>query len=646
MSLLLIAFIAGVLTVLAPCILPLLPVIVGGSLDGKPGEVKGAVSLKRALVVTSSLAVSVIVFTLLLKASTLFINIPQEVWAYISGSIIIFFGLISVFPKVWESIPFVAKWNQDSNMVLGKGYQKKSIWGDIIIGASLGPVFSTCSPTYFVILATVLPVSFALGTTYLLAYTVGLSLALLVIAFLGQKLMSKLGVVADPHGKFKRMLGLLFLIVGIAIFTGYDKKVEANILTSGFYDITKVEQKLLQSRDTAPTLAPLPDLGAPTPDAVPQGGAGELMMASNTDKTSAMTDTKANGITKPTTAPKPAIHYLTANEKSVYYKPSAEITGVDGYINTGGAPIKISDYKGKAVVLVDFWTYSCINCQRTLPYVTSWYGKYKDKGLVIIGVHTPEFAFERVQSNVETAMKKFGIDYPVVLDNKYATWNAFGNQYWPRKYLIDIDGYIIYDHIGEGEYDKTEMAIQKALMERSDRLGLDSNGVALPTTKIDAGAISAGSPETYFGASRNEYLGSGDQGKLGEQYFEEPISVNQNKLYLIGKWNIASEYAETSADVGGASVGSDRIDYQYNAKGVYFVAGAKSGAITIEVTIDGKPIDPSMRGADVFVKEDRTYITVTDNRLYRIIDAKSASKHLLELVIPRAGLQAYTFTFG
>lgn len=615
MSLLLIAFIAGILTVLAPCILPLLPVVVGGSLDGKGG----GVSLRRAFVVISSLALSVIVFTLVLKVSTLFINIPQQVWQYISGAIIIFFGLISIFPYLWESIPFTAKWSQESNVALGKGYQKKSVWGDVIIGAALGPVFSTCSPTYFVILATVLPVSFGLGLTYLFAYVIGLALALLLIAFVGQKIMGSLGVVADPHGLFKRTLGLIFLLVGIAIFTGYDKKIEAGILTSGFFDITKVEQKLLAKQD-----------GSELPI---------LTVASTTDSTGVIQkdaqSTKA-----------PAMHFLTATQKAVLYKKSAEITGAAGYVNTGGEPIRISDYKGKSVVLVDIWTYSCINCQRTIPYIVSWNAKYKDKGLVTIGIHTPEFAFEKLPTNVEQATKRFGIEYPVVLDNNFSTWNAFGNHYWPRKYLVDIDGYIVYDHIGEGNYEETEKEIQKALMERNSRRGLDDNGVMLPTTKIEAVTTSAGSPETYFGALRNEYLGNGSIGKVGVQSLSEPLSVSANTLYLIGKWNIQNEYAESTSDVGSGSVGSNRIDYLYNAKSVYFVAGKAGGNVTIEVTIDGKPLDASNKGKDVFIKDGRSFITISENRLYGIIQADTAGKHLLEFIIKNPGLQAYTFTFG
>jgi cytochrome c-type biogenesis protein len=215
MTFLLLSFIAGVLTILAPCILPLLPVIVGHSItDPTPNR-------RRMFVVIGSLGISVILFTLLLKVSTLFINIPQDFWKWISGGIIFFFGLTMVFPAIWEKFSFANTLSINSNKVLAEGYQKNSVWGDVIIGASLGPIFSACSPTYFVILATVLPVSFFLGLVYLLAYVLGLSLALLGVALLGEKIMMKLGKVSDSRGWFKRIFGIIFIIVALGIITGF-----------------------------------------------------------------------------------------------------------------------------------------------------------------------------------------------------------------------------------------------------------------------------------------------------------------------------------------------------------------------------------------------------------------------------------------
>jgi cytochrome c biogenesis protein CcdA len=175
------------------------------------------------------------------------VSIAPEVWTYISGGILILFGITLVFPSIWESIPGISKVSIGANKLLGTGYQKKSFWGDVLIGFALGPIFSTCSPTYFVILATVLPVSFFLGATYILAYVLGLSIVLLLIALLGQKFSNRLGVLSDGRGNFKRILGIIFVILGILIATGYEKKLQTIILDSGYFDVTAVEQRLLDN---------------------------------------------------------------------------------------------------------------------------------------------------------------------------------------------------------------------------------------------------------------------------------------------------------------------------------------------------------------------------------------------------------------
>lgn len=238
MVLLALSFLAGVLTVLAPCILPLLPVVVGSAATGR--------SRSTPYIVVGSLALSIILFTYLLKFSTALIMIPPETWTYLSGGIVIIFGLVLVFPGLWERLPGINKLSSGSNKLVGAGYQKKSLWGDVIIGAALGPVFSSCSPTYFVILASVLPASFALGTLYLFAYAAGLSLVLLLIALLGQRFADRLTGLADSRGWFKKIIGILFIALGILIASGYEKKIEVAILESGFVDAVKWEQGLLE----------------------------------------------------------------------------------------------------------------------------------------------------------------------------------------------------------------------------------------------------------------------------------------------------------------------------------------------------------------------------------------------------------------
>lgn len=604
MLLLITSFVAGVLTVLAPCTISLLPVIVGGTLSGGS-------SVRRIITVTLSLGVSVILFTLILKVSTALIGVPQSFWQELSGVIIIALGVAMIFPKLWDSIPFLNAINKESNKALAVGYQKQNFAGDVLTGAALGPVFSSCSPTYFLILATVLPRSIPEGVGYLFVYAIGLCGGLFVVALAGAKLLEALGVASDPDGWIKRTIGVLFLALGIAIFLGYDKQIEA-FAAEHFYDVTQIEEKLLSSQGSpATTLVPAPT--APTTEAM-------------TEATSTATSTAG------TTSVLSAAARIAM--KQLAYPRAPEITDPSGFINTDNQPITIGQFKGKKVVLVDFWTYSCINCQRTLPYLKAWYDKYHDQGLEIIGIHTPEFAFEHVLGNVQAAVTGFGLKYPVVLDNDYGTWNAFGNSYWPRKYLIDIDGYVVYDHAGEGNYDETEAAIQKALKERMAVLGMEgsvaSGTVAPPDAVKD---IEAQSPETYFGSNRNEYLGNGTQGKTGTQTLTLPSDISLNTLYLGGSWTFAPEFAE--AHPGSA------ITYRYAAKGVYFVASSPGTAI-LDVLIDGKPIPASMSGADV--KDGKVNISM--NRLYKIVDDKSGAVHTLELKVESGTIDAYTFTFG
>jgi len=584
MLLLFISFIAGVLTVLAPCILPILPVIVGRSItDPSPNR-------KRLFTVVASLGISVIFFTLVLKATSLLIDIPQDFWKWISGGIIFFFGLTMIFPNLWERFSFTNKLNVESNKVLATGYMKNNFWGDVVIGASLGPIFSACSPTYFVILATVLPVSFFLGLIYLITYVFGLSLSLIIIALLGERIMTKVGKISDPRGWFKKIFGIIFILVALAIISGYDKKLQISLLDAGFLDVTKIEQTLLETeerKDETPT----------------------------TEETTEVS--KKNMQQKES--------FLTTEEKKGKFILAPEISTPDGFINTNDKPITISEFKGKKVVLLDIWTYSCINCQRTIPYLNEWHKTYEDEGLIIIGLHTPEFAFEKVQTNVEKAVKDFNIKYPVVLDNDFSTWNAYKNRYWPRKYLIDIDGYIVYDHAGEGQYEKTEEAVQKALRERAHRLDMDmdiSSGTSNPTGAISADFGKIKSPEIYFGSARNSLLTNGIVGFLGEQILSLPQNLLSNKLYLDGKWNFTSEYAENK--------NVSNIVFKYEAKNVYMVASAD------------KDLEISIYKDDVFVKK----INVKDEQLYSLIEDTNYGKHTLKIQIPTAGLKAFTFTFG
>lgn len=313
-----------------------------------------------------------------------------------------------------------------------------------------------------------------------------------------------------------------------------------------------------------------------------------------------------------------AIIVLTGgNEKKeiTTYPMYKEIQKPSGYVNS--EPFTLKQYVGEKVILLDIMTYSCINCQRTFPYVEGWYEKYKDQGLIVIGVHTPEFAFEKDIKNVEEAMKRFGLTFPVVLDNDYATWNAYGNRYWPRKYLIDIHGNIVYDHIGEGDYKETEEAIQKALKERAEEKGIEFTLTEVEETKKTVNH--ADTPEVYFGAWRNTLLANGEQGVVGVESYTPPEEKRLNNVYLGGTWNIQKEYAEAQEDA--------QVILKYRAKDVYAVLGGEG---VIEVYQDGKKVKD---------------IAVSSEKLYTLISDETQGEHLLELRLS-PDVELFTFTFG
>ncbi|PIR85332.1 thiol-disulfide isomerase [Candidatus Kaiserbacteria bacterium CG10_big_fil_rev_8_21_14_0_10_45_20] len=323
---------------------------------------------------------------------------------------------------------------------------------------------------------------------------------------------------------------------------------------------------------------------------------------------------------------------MNSSYSPVESEPYKEIVNPSGFVNTDS--VVIEELIGKKVILIDFLTYSCINCQRTFPYLNSWYEEYKDQGLEIIGIHTPEFAFERDIENVRKAMQKFNIVHPIVLDNEYATWRAYGNQYWPRKYLIDIHGNIVYDHIGEGGYVETEMRIQEALAERARVLGLqDDTQKELVSASVNQKANYAQSPETYFGSLRNEYFKNGVAGKVEVQDLTVPRTITRNALYLGGVWDIQPEYAE--------SINEATVVYRYSAKEVYIVAESEE-PVVIEVYQDGVLVD-EFAGESV---TDNGRMLVNESQLYKVINNAAAGEHTLELRIQKAGVRLFAFTFG
>ncbi len=570
MFLLLSSFFAGMLTSLAPCMLTLLPVIVGNAV--LPGSNK-KLDRWKPYVITASLAVSVVIFTLLLKASTVLINVAPGFWLYLSGGIVILLGISMLLPNMWAQISAKLGFEHSSNSLLAKANKRSGLIGQILTGAALGPVFASCSPVYALILATVLPINIALGMVYIVAFALGLGIALLLIALGGQKVVQKVGWAANPYGWFRRGLAIILIVVGFAIIGGYDKKFQTWAIETLPFDITDIEKKLI------------PESDSPSPS-------------------NSTTQLKTFNVTDPYQAP--------------------EIRSIQSWVNS--EPLALEGLRGK-VVLIDFWTYSCINCKRTQPYLNAWHDKYNQDGLVIVGVHAPEFAFEKVTKNVQKAVLDAKIKYPVALDNDFQTWQAYKNQYWPAKYLIDKNGLVRYTHFGEGEYEETETAIQALLQETGTRITQ-----SLTSESKSSSAGRSQTPETYLSYTRGERFANADMFKPNKSVsYTLAQNLTSNQWTLGGDWNIGKESVFSGANA--------QLKISYNAREVYLVMSGTNGA-RVKVSLEGTA-NPG--GADV---TDDGYVALDSARLYTIVSTRVFMKNaLLTLSFP-PGVTVNAFTFG
>ena len=316
------------------------------------------------------------------------------------------------------------------------------------------------------------------------------------------------------------------------------------------------------------------------------------------------------------------------------YKRAPDLVGISGYLNT--TPEKLQTDIENKVVLYDIWTYSCINCIRTLPYITAWNEKYSDDGLLIIGIHSPEFEFEKNMNNVKVATEKYGIEYPVVLDNEHKTWKAFENRYWPRKYIADSEGYIRYDHIGEGAYEKTERVIQQLLEERAQLLGLKAASAEPLVDLNEFQHTNFRTPELYFGykfASGRNQLGNSEGFQPNQIVtYSIPDQLTRNYFYMEGKWENFEDGMKLVSENG-------RIVLPYVAKSVNIVA---SNNANLKILIDDIPIQSIMEGIDV----ESGISHVDEPRLYNIVSTQNPQDHTLTIEVNTPGFEIFTFTFG
>jgi thiol-disulfide isomerase/thioredoxin len=318
------------------------------------------------------------------------------------------------------------------------------------------------------------------------------------------------------------------------------------------------------------------------------------------------------------------------NLSETIYAPELE-----GGVWIQGGPVNLRALRGNAIVLVDFWDYTCVNCIRTLPYVAGWHRRYAKDGLVVVGVHAPEFTFAREGSHVKEAAERFGLEYPIVLDNEYAIWRAYSNRFWPAKYLVDAKGRIRYYHFGEGGYQESETAIQNALRELNPALSLPPPMDPVRDSDRPGAMCYRVTPELYLGYARGQFGNPEGVVRDRPNDYRDPGRHAEGASYLDGKWRVEQECAR--AEAAGAAVA-----IRYTGKDVNLVMAPRAGAVSraeLTLSADQKP------GEDVALENGRTFVTIDRPRMYNLVANDSVSPGALELRATDAGLCAYAFTF-
>jgi cytochrome c biogenesis protein CcdA/thiol-disulfide isomerase/thioredoxin len=574
--LILFAFVAGIGTALSPCVLPVLPIALSAGATG---------GRRRPLGIVTGLALSFTFVTVAFVYVIDALGLPDDLLRNIAIAGLVGFGIALVVPALGDRLE---AWL--SRLVPAGAVRKggDGFGSGLLVGFGLGAVYTPCAGP---ILAGVITLSASQSFTAgrlatALAYGIGSALALYFLMLGGRRLTRRL---SQRSGRFQQGLGAVMVVVAVLMALNLDVRFQNAIAadlpsflvnpTGGLEKNDSVKKQLAGVRGGKPGATETPDTGG---GALPKLGA------------------------------------------------APEIQGTQKWFNTpGDRPLQLASLRRQSrVVLIDFWTYTCINCIRTFPQLKAWDAKYRADGLTIIGVHTPEFPFEKDAGNVRDAIAQNGIRYPVAQDNEYATWNAYSNQYWPAHYLIDASGQVRYVHFGEGEYAKTESAIRSLLSEAGDG-GL--GGMANAPVQTPTGLAT---PETYLGASRAERFVNGpiregvhDYGSGG------PADLPPDHLAYRGRWGLAQHGA-----VAGPGA---RLFLSFRAREVYLVLGSPERTRRMEVLLDGRPIGPSLAGPDV----KGGTVAIRRQRLYRLVSLPTSGDHELELR-PAAGTRGYAFTFG
>ncbi|WP_343657935.1 cytochrome c biogenesis protein DipZ [Paraburkholderia caribensis] len=614
MLLIVLAYLGGALTILSPCILPVLPFVFARAdqpfvRSGLP--LLGGMALTFALVAT------------LAAIGGGWVTQANQYGRWIAIVLLGVFGLTLLLPRLADRLmhPLVSAGNRLSEMAQADG-AKPRIGSSFLLGIATGLLWAPCAgPILGLVLTGAALRGASVGTTLLLlAYAAGAATSLAIALLIGGRVFTAMKRSLGAGEWVRRGIGAAMLCGVAAIALGLDTGVltkVSTVATSG------IEQHLVDR------LSPRKPAGDAMMSANLQTGGPAMMKTSDTQAASANTTLPAGTMMRAsvTAAPLPVEGTL----------PS--LTGAVQWLNS--PPLTNAQLKGK-VVLVDFWTYSCINCLRTLPYVKAWSQKYRDMGLVVIGVHAPEFAFERNIDNVKKATHDLGVDYPVAIDNNYAIWRAFGNQYWPAHYFVDAQGRVRHHHFGEGEYEQSEKVIQQLLVEAGHPEAAQvATGLAQRAKGVEAAADGNDmmSPETYIGYARAENFASpGGEARNRARTYAAPSSPDVNDWGLAGMWKVGAEHATLAAPNG-------RIVYRFHARDLHLVLGpgAAGKPVHFRVTIDG--VTPgAARGTDV--SADGTGI-VTEQRLYQLVrQTGDVADHTFAIEFLDPGVEAYAFTFG
>jgi cytochrome c biogenesis protein CcdA/thiol-disulfide isomerase/thioredoxin len=588
------ALLAGAGTALSPCVLPVLPALLSaGSVGGR----------RRPLGIVLGLSITFTVTIVGVASVVDGVGLGSDPLRDVAIAVLLVFGLTLLLPslaaRLEAPLSRLARFGPRNS---GDGFAS-----GLLVGGALGFVYTPCASP---ILAAVISVSAASGRTITiaLAYAAGSAVVLLALSLGGRRVFERVRK-AGRGPALQRALGTVMILTAVAILTNLDVNFD-QFVARHIPDVN-----LTASLECSSTITErLHEITGRKAKFAPANGSSSCR-GSATRVTPAPADASQASLLA-------AAHALPA------LGPAPDFMDTQEWFNTPGRrPLSLSSLR-EHVVLIDFWTYTCINCIRTLPYLKAWDATYRRDGLEIVGVETPEFAFERDAGNVANAIEQFGLRYPVVQDNNMGTWNAYGNQYWPADYLIDAQGQVRYAAFGEGDYDKTETAIRALLAEAGKPVGGKGHpkDVVVPSREA--------TPETYLGTERAQ--GWIDGPKSGVHDYGPPPSghLGVNDFAYSGTWSISAQPALAQADAG--------VDVEFQAKNVYLVLSSPGERpLPVQVLLDGRPITSEDAGVDVH----RGVVTVRRQRLYTLVSLKHNEQHRLKLRFA-PGVSAYAFTFG